>query len=122
MIAIDHVAMPARDVEASAQFMAEILGLPSAASCGPEAEMRWLAIPESGALLFTPAETVTGLHVAFRVDEATFAGVVVRLRTKGIAFGNHPEAPTNGQTDDPFGGRGRVYFADANGHFFEVIA
>ena len=94
----------------------------SAAPRGPEGEMRWLPIGESGAFVFTPAETVASQHIAFRVDEVTFAGIVDRLRAKGIAFGNHPEAPANEQTADPFGGHGRVYFADPNGHFFEVIA
>jgi catechol 2,3-dioxygenase-like lactoylglutathione lyase family enzyme len=122
MIAIDHIAIPARDVVASARFLSEILGVASAVARGPEGEMRWLAVGESGALLFTPADTVASQHVAFRVDEVTFAGVVDRLRARGITFGNHPEAPTNEQTADPFGGHGRVYFADPNGHFFEVIA
>jgi catechol 2,3-dioxygenase-like lactoylglutathione lyase family enzyme len=122
MIAVDHIAIPARDVVASARFLSEILGIASAEPRGPEREMRWLAIGESAALLLTPADTVASQHVAFRVDEGAFAGIVDRLRAKGIAFGNHPEAPTNAQTADPFGGRGRVYFADPNGHFFEVIA
>lgn len=122
MIALDHIAIPARDVVASAQFLSELLGVAPAAPCGPEAEMRWLAIGESGALLFTPADTVAGQHVAFRVDAGAFARVVDRLRAAGIAFGNDPEDPANGQTADPFGGHGRLYFADPNGHFFEVIA
>jgi catechol 2,3-dioxygenase-like lactoylglutathione lyase family enzyme len=122
MIALDHIAIPAHDVVASARFLSEILGVASAAPCGPEGEMRWLPVGESGALLFTPADTVATQHVAFRVDEGTFAGVVDRLRARGIAFGNDPEEPTNERTADPFGGHGRVYFADPNGHFFEVIA
>jgi catechol 2,3-dioxygenase-like lactoylglutathione lyase family enzyme len=122
MIALDHVAIPARDVVASARFLSEVLGLAPATPEGPDAEMRWLAVGESGALLYTPADTVAGQHVAFRVDRETFAGVVGRLRARGIAFGNDPEEPTNGQTADPFGGHGRVYFADPNGHFFEVVA
>jgi len=122
MIALDHIAIPARDVVASARFLSEILGVAPANPRGPEGEMRWLAVGESGALLFTPADTVASQHVAFRVDEVTFACVVDQLRTRGIAFGNHPEEPTNAQTADRFGGHGRVYFEDPNGHFFEVIA
>ncbi len=122
MIAIDHIAIPTREVTASAQFLSEIFGVTPATPAGPEGEMRWLAIGESGALLFTPADTVAGLHVAFHVDEATFAGIVKRLRTREVAFGNDPEQPTNMQTDDPLGGRGRVYFLDVNNHLFEVVA
>ncbi len=102
--------------------LSEILAVASAVPRGPEGEMRSLAIGECGAILFVPAETVTGLHVAFRVDEVTFAGLVDRLRAKRIAFGNHPERSANGESNDPFGGHGRVYFANTDGHFYEVIA
>jgi catechol 2,3-dioxygenase-like lactoylglutathione lyase family enzyme len=122
MIALDHVGVPGRDAAASARFLSEILGLSPATPDGPEGEMYCLPIGESGTLLFAPADTVASQHVAFRVDEETFVGVVDRLRARGIVFGNDPEAPTNGQTTDPLGGHGRVYFADPNGHFFEVIA
>src|SRR5947209_3054065 len=97
MIAIDHIAIPVRDVVASARFLSEILGMESATPFGPEGEMRWLTIGESGALLFTPANVSASQHGAFRVDEATLAGVVNRLRAKGLAFGNDPEEPTNEQ-------------------------
>ncbi len=122
MIAIDHIAIPAREVIASAQFLSEILGVTPATPEDPEGEMRWLAIGESGALLFTPADTVSGLHVAFHVDEATFAVIVNRLRARGVAFGNDPEQPANMQTKDPLGGHGRVYFLDVNNHLIEVVS
>ena len=122
MIVIDHVAIPVREVAASASFLAEILGLAPAQPAGPEGEMRLLRVGETSGLLFTPAGTVTGHHLAFRVDEATFAKIVERLRTKAVAFGNDSETPANGQTVDSFGGHGRVYFADPSGHFYEVMA
>ena len=123
MIALDHVAIPARDGAGSARFLAEVLGLAPPVPAGPEGEMSWLSIPGSGALLFSPADTVAGQHVAFRVDPATFADVVNRLRAKGVAFGNDPEDRANMQTADPVGGgAGRVYFLDPNGHLFEVVA
>jgi catechol 2,3-dioxygenase-like lactoylglutathione lyase family enzyme len=121
MIAIDHVAIPARDPEASSRFLADILGLRPATRVGPDGEMRLLAVGDSGALLYNPAVTVVGQHVAFGVDEATFARVVDRLRTRQIAFGNDPEEPANMQTADPLGGQGRVYFSDPDGHLFEVL-
>lgn len=121
-ITIDHVAIPVRDPETSARFLSNLLGLPPASTTGPEGEMRLLPVGEAGALLFTPAETVSGQHLAFRVDEPAFSGVVDRLRATGVAFGNDPEEPGNGLTADPFGGRGRIYFLDPDGHFYEVVA
>jgi catechol 2,3-dioxygenase-like lactoylglutathione lyase family enzyme len=122
MIALDHVGVPARDAAASARFLADVLGLAPATPQGPEGEMYCLPVGASGKLLFAPAESVAALHVAFRVDPATFGGVVNRLRAKGVAFGNAPEDRGNGQTADPLGGHGRVYFLDPNGHLFEVVA
>ena len=72
MIAIDHVAVLARDVAASARFLAEILGLPPGSPDGPDGEMFRLPVDGYGSLLYFPADHVPGQHIAFRVDEATF--------------------------------------------------
>ena len=123
MIALDHVAVPVRDATAAGSFLAEILGLAPATPEGPEGEMYGLPIGASGRLLYCPAENVTPQHIAFRLDPVAFAGVVDRLRAKGVAFGNDPEDRANGQTADPHGGgHGRVYFLDPDGHLFEVVA
>ena len=74
----------------------------------------------SASLLFVTDPSVAGHHVAFAVTEAQFGAIVDRLRSRNIAFGNEPENPANGETSDPLGGKGRVYFLDPNGHFFEV--
>jgi catechol 2,3-dioxygenase-like lactoylglutathione lyase family enzyme len=122
MIAIDHIGVLARDAAASARFLAEILGLAPAFPDGPDGEMFRLPVGESGALLYFPADDVPGQHIAFRVDEPTFAAVVDRLRARGLTFGNDPEDQTNMQTTDFLGGHGRVFFRDPNGHLFEAIA
>jgi catechol 2,3-dioxygenase-like lactoylglutathione lyase family enzyme len=122
MIAIDHVAVLARDVAASARFLAEILGLPPGSPDGPDGEMFRLPVDGYGSLLYFPANHVPGQHIAFRVDEATFDAVVDRLRARGVVFGNDPEDQTNMQTSDFMGGHGRVFFLDPDEHLFEVIA
>ena len=124
MITIDHIAVLARDVAASARFLSEILGLPAGSPAGPDREMFQLPVGQSGTLLYFPAEAedVPGQHIAFRVDEGTFDAVVNRLRTGGVLFGNDPEAQTNMETSDFMGGHGRVFFRDPDGHLFEVMA
>jgi catechol 2,3-dioxygenase-like lactoylglutathione lyase family enzyme len=122
MITLDYIGIAARDAEASARFLSEILGLGHASPEGPDGEMYCLTIAESVSLLFSPADAVATQHIAFRADEATFTAVVDRLRVKGLAYGNDPEDLTNMQTSDPLGGRGRVYFFDPNGHLFEVVS
>lgn len=118
-VAIDHIAIPCRDMAASAGFLAALLGL------GIEregAEDEFFCIPLGGGarLLFQPADQPAPQHVAFHVDPAEFAQVVRRLQDRGLAFGNDPDAPDNLQTTDPLGGHGRVYFTDPSGHLFEV--
>jgi catechol 2,3-dioxygenase-like lactoylglutathione lyase family enzyme len=122
MIAIDHIAVLARDVAASARFMAEILGVAPGEPDGPDGEMFRLPVNESGSLLYFPADDIPGQHIAFRVDEPTFDAVVDRLRARGLVFRNDPEDPTNMRTSDFLGGHGRVFFLDPDNHLFEVMA
>lgn len=63
-----------------------------------------------------------GHHVAIRVDALTFDEAVQRLTSGGVAFGNDPSNAANGRTDDDLGERGRIYFTDPDGHFFELIS
>jgi catechol 2,3-dioxygenase-like lactoylglutathione lyase family enzyme len=60
--------------------------------------------------------------MAFQVSPEEFVDVAARLRAAGVAFGNDPEVPTNGEVTDPLGGAGRAYFVDRDGHLFEVCA
>jgi catechol 2,3-dioxygenase-like lactoylglutathione lyase family enzyme len=109
MIAIDHIAVLARDVAGSARFMAEILGVPPGAPDGPDGEMFRLLISESGSLLYFPADDIPGQHIAFRVDAPTFDAVVGRLRAKGLIFGKKPRS-------GPGRGLGRRYLAGRSSH------
>jgi catechol 2,3-dioxygenase-like lactoylglutathione lyase family enzyme len=122
MITLDHIGIAARDAEASARFLSEILGLEPARPEGPDGAMYCLTISENVSLLFSTADTAPTQHIAFRVDEGNFTPVVDRLRAKGLAYGNDPEDLANMQTSDPLGGNGRVYFFDPNGHLFEVVS
>src|SRR4051794_39955496 len=121
-VTVDHVAIPAREPRLAADFLAEILGLGPATPDGADHDMFNLALADGSALLFASSPTVASQHMAFRMTEAEFAAVVGRLRARGIAFGNDPDDPTTGQTDDPLGGRGRVYFQSPDGHLFEATA
>jgi catechol 2,3-dioxygenase-like lactoylglutathione lyase family enzyme len=121
VIAVDHLAIPARDAAGAARFLGEILGVPPPVVDGPEGDMYCLQVG-AVSLLFSEAATVASQHVAFRVDPATFAAVVERLRARGVKFGNDPADPANGKTADELGGHGRVYFIDGEGHLFEVAA
>jgi catechol 2,3-dioxygenase-like lactoylglutathione lyase family enzyme len=119
-VTIDHLGLPARNAEASAQWFAEILGLKPPVPDGPDGDMYNVVLGGESSVLFVTEPTVAGHHVAFGVSEAEFDAIVARLRARGIGFGNDPEEPTNGATADPLGGKGRVYFRSPDGHFLEV--
>lgn len=106
---------------ASARFLAELLGL-GLETEGADDEFLCIALGRGARLLFQPAEQPAPQHVAFHAEPAEFAQIVRRLRDRGLAFGNDPEAPDNFETTDPLGGHGRVYFTDPSGHLFEVCS
>jgi catechol 2,3-dioxygenase-like lactoylglutathione lyase family enzyme len=120
MIRIDHIGIAARDAFASARALADILGAAEPTVDGADDDMARVDLDGGAFLLFSTSTTVAPEHIAFCVDRNRFDGVVVRLRERGVAFGNEPDDPRNGRTDDPLGGAGRVYFVDENGHLFEV--
>lgn len=119
-VAIDHLALPATNAEASARWFADILGLPPPVPEGPDGDMYSVALSGAGSVLFVVEPSVPGHHVAFGVSEPEFAAIIDRLRQRSISFGNDPEEPTNGATADPLGGMGRVYFRSPDAHFLEV--
>jgi catechol 2,3-dioxygenase-like lactoylglutathione lyase family enzyme len=120
LIQIDHIGIPARDPLASAQQLAEIIGAPKPTADGADGDMFRVEVGQSAFVLFNPAEKIDRVHVAFRVDRASFAAVVARLTERRVSFGNEPDETRSGKTDDPLGGQGRLYFVDDNGHLFEV--
>jgi len=120
MIQIDHIGIPAVDARSSARHLADILGCPEPSVDGADADMYRVDVGLGAFVLFSPAPRVDVLHLAFRVDHERFEAILARLRSARIPFGNEPDDPSNGKTDDPLGGQGRVYFLDENRHLFEV--
>jgi catechol 2,3-dioxygenase-like lactoylglutathione lyase family enzyme len=120
MLQIDHIGIPAGDARRSAQRLAEILGASEPKPEGLDDDMFRVDLEDGAFVLFNPAQKIDLTHLAFRVDQARFDAIVGRLRAQQIPFGNDPEDPRNGSTEDHLGGAGRVYFVDENGHLFEV--
>ena len=122
MLRVDHIGIEARDARRAATALAEILAAPAPTPDGADGDMFRVDLEDGSFVLFSaaPRGEVAHAHVAFHVEAARFAEVVARLRGRGAAFGNEPEDSENGRTDDPLGGAGRVYFADEDGHLWEV--
>jgi catechol 2,3-dioxygenase-like lactoylglutathione lyase family enzyme len=121
MLVIDHIGIAARDAYASAKRLADLLGAPEPVADGADDDMFRVDLDDGICLLFSDAETVNIEHIAFRVDQQRFEGVLSRLREFAVPFGNDPAETSNGRTDDFLGGVGRIYFEDDNGHLFEVV-
>ena len=119
-IELDHLIVPARDRNASAQLLARILDVPwSTSGMGP----------------FSPVYASDGLtldfdqwdggempvhHYCFRVSEAEFDGIVARLRAAGLPYRGTPHGPMDGRINTDHGGR-IVYWSEPDGHVWEAL-
>jgi catechol 2,3-dioxygenase-like lactoylglutathione lyase family enzyme len=117
-IVLDHTVLPAHDHEGSARFFAEVMGLQYE---GPVRHFAPVRVNSALTLDFIRSEQpFAGHHLAFRVDDAEFEGILRRLQARGIPYGDDPSTSDNLQTRHPLAARG-LYFVDPNGHLFEVM-
>ena len=119
-VQLTHHIVHARDPEASAKFITEVLGLPEPTRFGP----------------FVVVETANGVsldfmgtdddrylvpnHYAFLVSEAEFDEIFGRIRARGLDYYADPGKDQKGQINNHDGGRG-VYWCDPDGHLLEII-
>lgn len=117
-IDFNHTILWARDSEASAKFLVEMLGLPSPTRWGPFQ----MVTTENGANL-DYADTdgeIAQQHYAFLVGEAEFDEIFGRIRERSLPYWADPGQTRTGEINRHDGGRG-VYFEDPNGHLLEII-
>jgi catechol 2,3-dioxygenase-like lactoylglutathione lyase family enzyme len=115
---LDHTIVHARNKEASARFLTEMLGLPEAEPYGP-----FMVVELTNGVNLDFMETdgeIATQHYAFLVDEATFDAILARIRGGGIAHWADPGRRRPGEINHHEGGRG-VYFVDPDGHFLEAL-
>ena len=116
-IVLDHTIVPAHDKEASARFLARILGLRYEGALSHFAPLR---VNDTLTLDFDNDTKFESHHYAFKVDEAEFDGIFDRVRAEGIAYGSGPGSLEDMKINHRRGGRG-FYFHDPNGHVLEVL-
>lgn len=117
-IHFDHTILAARDSEASARFLADMLGLPAPRRWGPFQIVR----TENGANLdYMHADgDIRPQHYAFLVGDAEFDAILGRIRERDLAYWADPGQTRRGEINHHDGGRG-LYFEDLNGHLIEII-
>ncbi|WP_409237927.1 VOC family protein [Streptomyces sp. PA5.6] len=118
-IELNHTIVTARDSKASAQFLADILGLEVGPQYGPFVPVEipngvTLDYYEGGSGPFVPQ------HYAFLVSEDEFDEIFGRIKSRGLPYWADPYHRRAGETNTNDGGRG-VYWDDPNGHNLEII-
>jgi catechol 2,3-dioxygenase-like lactoylglutathione lyase family enzyme len=117
-VQLNHHIVHASDPEASARFLADVLGL------GPPTRFGPFVVVETAngvGLDFLPAEgEISGNHYAFLVSEEEFDEIFGRIRDRGLEYFADPAAQHRGEINHHDGGRG-VYWADPDGHWLEII-
>jgi catechol 2,3-dioxygenase-like lactoylglutathione lyase family enzyme len=118
-VELNHTIVLARDKQASAEFLATILGLKVGAQWGP-----FLPITTSNSVTLDYADsdqdTIAPQHYAFLVSEPEFDSIFERIQQAGITYYADPARKKAGQINHNDGGRG-LYFLDPVGHAMEVI-
>ncbi len=117
-VALDHIIVRAGDRQASAAFLAGILGIGVGAPTGPFLPVR----VDNGVTLdyMQVSGPVATQHYAFLVDDAVFDAALARITTDGVAYWAHPGHERPGEINRRMGGRG-VYFDDPDGHAMEIL-
>ena len=116
-VELNHTIVPARDPEASAQFLAGILGLevdPPAAHFTP------VTLTNRVTLDYDQASDFGSHHYAFLVSEGEFDAAFARIQEQGLDYYAEPGGDGHGEINTRWGGRG-VYFDDPDGHAMEIL-
>jgi len=117
MAELNHIIVPARDKHASAQFLADILGVQVEPPWGHFVPVR---TSNGVALDFVDSKDVRTQHYAFLVDDAEFDAGFAKIKDRGIPYYARPDKSGPGEINRYWGGRG-VYFEDPDGHLLELI-
>ena len=117
MAALNHIIIPAKDKDASAKFLANILGTEARPQWGP---FRPVQTSNGVTLDFVDSKDVRTQHYAFLVDDGEFDAAFARIKKAGLTFWSGPHKEQPGKINRHWGGRG-VYFEDPNGHLLELI-
>jgi catechol 2,3-dioxygenase-like lactoylglutathione lyase family enzyme len=119
-ISFNHTIVAARDKQESAEFLAELFGLPS-----PKPFGHFMAVElEHGATLdyadAPEGEEIRRQHYAFLVAEDDFDAIYGKIKSRELAHWADPGRQRPGEINRRDGGRG-VYFLDPSGHAMEIL-
>jgi catechol 2,3-dioxygenase-like lactoylglutathione lyase family enzyme len=117
-VQLNHTIVSSHDNEASAAFLAEILGLPAPTRFGP-----FMMVQADNGVTLDFMDTdgqIAPQHYAFLITEPEFDEIFGRIREQGLVYWADPGRTQPGVINHRDGGRG-VYFEDPNGHLLEIL-
>ncbi|MCH4546099.1 VOC family protein [Rhizobium changzhiense] len=117
-IHFNHTILLARDSKTSADFLADMLGLPAPRRWGP---FYMVTTDNDANLDYMDTEgEIVRQHYAFLVGDGEFEAIFTRIRERNLRYWADPGQRKPSETNDHDNGRG-VYFEDPNGHLVEII-
>ena len=116
-VRLNHTIVSARDRDASARFLIEILGLQAPLVLEPFVVVQ---VGDTSLDFIHTDKDITAQHYAFLVSEVEFDEIFARIRQRGLTYWADPGRKQSGEINGWDDGRG-VYFDDPNGHLLEVI-
>jgi catechol 2,3-dioxygenase-like lactoylglutathione lyase family enzyme len=119
-INFNHTIVASRDKQESAQFLAELFGLPSPKPFGP---FMVVGLEHGASLDYADApegEEIRRQHYAFLVSEEDFDAIYCKIASRGLRHWADPGKNRPGEINHNRGGRG-VYFPDPSGHAMEIL-
>jgi catechol 2,3-dioxygenase-like lactoylglutathione lyase family enzyme len=117
-VQLNHTIVEARERDATADFLVDVLGVPPATSFGP---FRVVALDNGVSLDVVGTDgPVHTQHYAFLVSEEEFDAILDRITGRGLTFWADPFHRHAGRINTNDGGRG-LYWSDPNGHNLEII-
>ena len=112
-VELNHTIVPAHDPQASAHFLADILGLPVDP---PVAHFTPVTLANGVSLDFDHHNHVDEHHYAFQLSEEEFEASFGRIKDRGIIYSLTPLARQPGQVYADKNGRRGTYFRDPDQH------
>jgi catechol 2,3-dioxygenase-like lactoylglutathione lyase family enzyme len=116
-VRLNHTIVAARDRDASARFLTEMLGLSTPLALGPFAVVQ---LGDTSLDFMESDGEIVSQHYAFLVSELEFDEIFGRIRERGLPYWADPYRQKRGEINGWDDGRG-VYFDDPNGHLLEII-
>ncbi len=115
---LNHTIVNVRDKQASASFLAEIMGLSEPTTYGPFSVVQ---VDNDVSLDFADEHgEIRPQHYAFLVTEAEFDQILGRIRERSLTYWADPGKRQANAWNTADGGRG-LYWEDPDGHFLEII-